>query len=324
MLKIYKIFLIPLLVVLIISNLSCDAPRLNPLDPLNPERKIYNIEGYVFSFALPRTPISNALIIWENENLATLSNNNGYFQLNIQKTNSGWLKVFHSDFKRDSFFITWNSNKVYKEFYLNQIPKLDSIEFYTILLNQYPNLQTTTLQIRVKVADRDNDIDSVYIENSSNNMRYHLIYNLQSKFFERNFNEFDLDIEDFSELIGINFNIIVKDIKGDFFKVGEEKINRVIKNEIILETPLNNDTVSTRPYLRWRRFIPGFKFYYIVEIYNNEFPPRIVWTKNNISMDSTAVQVDTDLSSGNYFWVIWSVDQFLNRARSKPGSFVVK
>lgn len=325
MLKIYKLtFHFAFLVTLALLNLSCDAPHLNPLDPQNPSKKSYTIEGYVYSFSLPRISIPNALVIWQNENKAVLTNSNGYFKIDVQNFTEGWLRVIQDGYKHDSVFVKWNSNNFYKEFFLNQIPKLDSIEFYSVLLNQYPNLQSTTLNLRVKISDRDNDVDSVYFENTSNNSRYQLSYNPQTKFYERTFDELDFNIDDFSELIGIKFNVLVKDFSGDLFKIGEEKLNRIIKNEITLEAPLNNDTVSSKPYLQWRRFIPGFKFSYSVEVFNDEFPPITIWKKENISMEETGIQIETDLPAGNYYWVVWCVDQFLNRARSKPGSFVVK
>ncbi len=325
MLKIYKlIFPLIISVTSALLNLSCDAPHLNPLDPQNPAKKSYSIEGYVYSFSLPRISISNALVIWQNENKAVITNSNGYFKIDIQNLSEGWLKVIQDGYKHDSVFVRWNSNNFYKEFFLNQIPRLDSIEFYSVLLNQYPNLQSTTLNLRVKIIDRDNDVDSVFIENSSNKSRYQLSYNPQTKFYERTFDELDFSVGDFSEIIGIKFNVLVKDFSGDLFKIGEEKLNRIIKNEITLEAPLNNDTVSSKPYLRWRRFIPGFKFSYSVEVFNDEFPPNTIWKKENISMEETGVQIETDLPAGNYYWVVWCVDQFLNRARSKPGSFVVK
>ncbi|NPV10838.1 MAG: hypothetical protein HPY57_03515 [Ignavibacteria bacterium] len=323
--KIYKfLFTINTIIIFSLLNFSCDAPHINPLDPQNPSKKSYSIEGYVYSYSLPRISIPNALVIWQNENKATLTNSNGYFKIDVSNLKDGWLKVIINGYKQDSVFVVWNSTKFYKEFFLNQIPVIDSIEFYSVLLNQYPNLQSTTLNIRVKISDRDNDIDSVLIENPLTKSKFSLIYNSQSRFYERTFDELDFNVDDFSEIIGLKFNIYVKDFSEDIFKVGEEKLNRIIKNEIILETPLNNDTVSSKPYLQWRRFNPGFKFSYSVEILNDEFPPRTIWSKDNISMEETGVQVDANLPAGNYFWVVWCVDQFLNRARSKPGSFVVK
>lgn len=309
---------------MIFIQYSCDAPRSNPLDPANPNSQLYQIEGYVYTFSLPRSPLNNALILWIPENKAVVTNSNGYFKIETTSKKNGYLVVKLDGFKSDSVYVTWNSTKVYNDFFLNQIPKLDSIEFYSVLLNHYPNIKNVSVVIRAKVSDKDNDIDSVFVRNQSLNSNLPLGYNLQSKFYEREFSEYDFGIEDFSELIGIKFDLIVKDIHKNEYQIGSEKLNRIIKDEIILESPVNYDSTSSNPLLIWRRFVPGFKFTYRVEVYNDEFPPAVVWSKNNLNMETTSITVDTNLPPGNYYWVIWCIDQFLNRARSKPASFRVK
>lgn len=310
-------------VLLSVVNLSCDAPHTNPLDPENPGTTKSIIEGHVYTFSLPRNPIPDALILWRPENKAVISNQTGYFKLEINNNKSGWLIVNLDGYKSDSIFIN-PSGKLYHDFFLNQVPVLDSVEFYSVLLNHYPSLKITTLNVRVKIMDKDNDIDSVFIYNSGYPDRLPLEYNVQSKFYEGTFNEFDFQVDDLADLIGKKFKIIIKDINGYEFVVGYESLNRIIKDEIILEGPLNSDTVSSKPTLRWRRFTPGFKFNYAVEIFNDAFPPVTIWKRNNINMDSTSINVDINLPSGNYFWVIWCIDEFLNRSRSKPASFIVE
>lgn len=311
-------------VLLLVINLSCDAPHTNPLDPENPSKSKSIIEGHVYSFSLPRNPIPDALILWRPENKAAISNQSGYFKLEIDNNQSGWLIVNLNGYKADSIYINNPAGKFYHDFFLNQIPFIDSVEFYSVLLNHYPSIKITTLNVRVKIMDKDNDIDSVLIYNSEYPNRLALEYNVQSKFYEGIFNEFDFQLDDLAELIGKKFKIIVKDMNGYEFFVGQESLNRIIKDEIILEAPLNNDTVSSKPTLRWRRFTPGFKFHYAVEIFNDAFPPVTIWKKNDIDMNSTSINVDFNLQPGNYFWVIWCVDKFLNQSRSKPASFIVK
>lgn len=313
-----------LLMIWFLLNSGCNAPHLNPLDPENPDRKLFQIEGNVYTFSLPRTALKDVFVFWEPDNIATITNSNGNFKIQTNNRKNGWLIVKLDGYKPESTYVNWNSTKFYTDFFLNQIPKLDSLEFFSVLLNHYPNLKDVNLIVRVKVTDKDNDVDSVFIQNASMNIRLSLDYNLQSKFYERQFSEFDFLIDDFSELIGVKFDIVVKDLSGQEYIIGQEKLNRIIKDEIILETPINNDSTSSRPVLIWRKFVPGFKFTYNIEVYNNEFPPAIVWHKKNVHMDSTSVTVETDLPPGNYYWVIWCIDQFLNRARSRPASFRVK
>ena len=321
--KKYNSYLIRLLFIFLLIW-GCDAPHSNPLDPLNKKSELLVISGYVYTFSLPRIPIQNAYIIWAPENKAFVSNSNGYFKINVERPVSGWLKVHHANFKTDSLYVDFNNKKLVYEFYLNQIPIVDSLELYTILLNQYPNLQTASLATRIKINDRDNDIDSVFIENSKDGKVYSLFYNTQTKFFERSFSEYDLDVEDLDELVGVKFRYVVKDLSKMKFVVAEDKINRIIKSEISLEYPVNYDTISNRPLLVWRRISPGFKHNYSVEILSSDFPPVVVWFKHNLDMESSSVQTDIPLQPGTYYWVVWCIDQFLNRARSKPATFVVK
>ncbi len=319
--KIKRFFFV--FVLMLVINLSCEAPHTNPLDPENPSASKGIIEGHVYTLSLPRNPIPDALIFWRPENKATISNQSGYFKLEISNNQSGWLIVNLNGYKSDSIYINNLTGKFYYDFFLNQIPVLDSMEFYSVLLNNYPNIQITTLNVRVKIMDKDNDVDSVFIYNSEYPNRFALEYNVQSKFYEGTFNEFDFQVDYLSDLIGKKFKIIVKDINGYEFVVGYESLNRIIKDEIILEAPLNKDTVSAKPTLRWRRFTPGFNFNYAVEIFNDAFPPVTIWKRNNINMDSTSINVDINLPPGNYFWVIWCIDEFLNQSRSKPASFIV-
>lgn len=320
--QILKVSLV--VIIILIVNLSCDAPHSNPFDPENPNKQFLKIEGYVYSFSLPRVSLQNALVLWLPENKAAITSENGYFKIETFSKKEGWLVVMLDGYRPESIFVNWYTDRFYKEFFLNQIPKLDSAEFYSVLINQYPNIQNVNLIVRAKIIDKDNDLDSVLIQNQSMNIRIPLNYNTQTKFFEGEFSEYDFGVDDLIELIGVQLDFIVKDINGFEFKIGDKKLNRIIKDEILLESPINYDSTSSKPLLIWRRFMPGFKFTYNVEIYDDKFPPAIVWSKSNISMDSTSIQVDSNLSSGNYFWVLWCVDQFLNRARSRPASFRVK
>jgi hypothetical protein len=61
-----------------------------------------------------------------------------------------------------------------------------------------------------------------------------------------------------------------------------------------------------------------------LEIYTNEVAPVLIWQEKNIPKDKTAHTVDDVLPAGNYFWVIWAIDTFGNRSRSKPATFIVQ
>jgi len=311
-------------VLFVLSNISCDAPRNNPLDPNNPNFVFASIEGTIQTFAVPRKAISEVLINWSGENKLVKTNASGYFKIENISPNNGWLTIQKDGYSTDSIYIDWKNKKNYSvQSFLNEIPKLDSLALFTTVLNQFPDIQTATLEVKVKVSDKDNDIDSVFIENHELGVKLDLVYNATSKMYEKIFNQADLNIDDIEEAVGLQFSILVKDLFSKSHTIGSDKLNRIIKQEIILDYPLNGDTVSNLPTLKWRRFTPGFDFTYTAEILTDDFPPATVWQKEKISADSIAVTITATLPSRGYFWVLWCVDKFSNKSRSKPASFRV-
>jgi hypothetical protein len=308
----------------IFLNNSCNAPRNNPLDPNNPNNAFVSIEGMIQTYAVPRKAVSDALVSWKIESRLVKTNSSGYFKIDNIHAKNGWLLIQKEGYSSDSFYIEWQYKKNYTvQSFLNEIPKLDSLLLFTTVLNQYPNIQTASLEVKVKVSDKDNDIDSVFIENSELSTKHSLTYNVTSKMYERILSQSDLNIDDIEQSIGLQFNIKVKDLFSRMHKIGSDKLNRLIKQEITLEYPLNGEIVQSMPILKWRRFTPGFDFTYTAEILTDDIPPATVWQKEKISSDSISVEVSTVLAPRGYFWVLWCIDKFSNKSRSKPASFKV-
>ena len=133
----------------------------------------------------------------------------------------------------------------------------------------------------------------------------------------------DLHITSIDIVIGKEFQINVFDSDAKKFIIGKSNIKRIIKEEITTTAPLGRDTINTpNPLLEWRKFTPGFEFRYLLEIYTSEVLPILVWQKE-ISSAEIQYLTDANLSSGDYFWVIWAIDEFENRTRSKPSSFII-
>ncbi len=318
------LFTLNFVVLAMLSINSCDAPRSNPLDPNNPNFAFVAIEGTIQTFSVPRKALSEVLINWRGENKFVKTNNSGYFKIENISPNSGWLTIQKEGYSSDSVFIDWKNKKNYMvQSFLNEIPKLDSLALFTTVLNQYPDIQTASLEVKAKVSDKDNDVDSVFLENSDLNVKLTLVYNATSKMYEKIFSQSELKIDDIEQAIGLKFSVIVKDLFNKIHSIGSDKLNRAIKQEIILEYPLNGESVTPSPTLKWRRFTPGFDFSYTAEILTDDIPPATFWQKEKISSDSISVEVSTTLPSRGYFWVLWCVDRFSNKARSKPASFRV-
>ncbi len=174
------------------------------------------------------------------------------------------------------------------------------------------------------ITDRDNDIDSVYVENLPLGIKKYLQFNVDERLYEKTWNLYDLNIQSAEQVVGHDFEIFVRDRFGHVISVGRDNVRRIIHEEVKFKSPSSYEVVSATPRLEWFHFDPGFPFQFDVEVYTDEISPERIWVKRGISADSTAVTVDASLPDNDYFWVIWCVDEFHNRSRSKPATFTVR
>ncbi len=318
----FKTLAIIILLLSVIS--SCDAPRDNPLDPRNPDNSITVLEGRIETVTVPRKVINNVSVVWQN-NLSVQSDESGYFKMeNIEREN-GWLFFRKNGFSSDSIFIDWRDReKISVNILLNSTPKLDNLILSSIVFNRYPNNQIYQLEVRAKISDDERDVDSVFIKNEKLNLLAPVFYNYNTDFYERTFSTAELNLKNIDEVIGKDLFIIVKDEAGKTFEAGSSNVKRIIKQEIVFDSPKNNETVAASPKLRWNRFTPGFAFEYKIQIFTNVVAPDLIFEKEKISSGEINYQVESGLPSGEYFWVIWAIDEFKNKCRSKPATFTVE
>lgn len=314
------------LIIIFLSVLSiiCDAPRKNPLDPENPLNIYHTIEGTVQTISLPSQPIPEVKILWPGQSTATLSNSEGKFIVETINPHNDWLYFEKEGYITDSTLIQWkNQKKISVDMLLNSLPLLDSLFVYSVILNRYPSLQNEQIVVETRITDNDNDIDTVFLEIPYIQYSVDLPFNVSSKWYQRTLTPFDLHIDNIEQLVGHYFQIHVKDIFDHHMLVGQSTITRIIRDEVIFLSPAGNDTTSTTPTLTWVTFEPGFSFTYSLQIFTSEITPQLVWEKYKIDSQLSSFVVDTVLLPGEYFWVIWAIDEFKNRTRSKPASFVV-
>jgi hypothetical protein len=320
--KKYKI--LSMLIPLILST-SCDAPRNNPLDPKNPDNSYYVIQGEVKTLSLPTQPVENVTVFCAAQALQTMTNAAGDFFLEILTAQDGWLHFNKSGYLPDSTYITWGQRrKIEIEKFLNSLPQLDSLLVYSVILNRYPTLQTEQIVVQGKISDRDNDIDSVRVAIDVISSTQPLAYNIIDKWYAYTFSVYDLGIAKVEQLVGYKFEIYVKDIFEHDINIGLGMVERIIRNEPLFQSPSGNEVTSSSPMLTWERFDPGFTFTYMVQIYTAEITPQLIWEWNKLDAEQTSYTVDIVLPPDEYFWVIWAIDEFGNRARSKPASFRVE
>ena len=306
---------------------SCDAPRHNPLDPDNPDNNLVEISGKVKTISSPFIPVNDVTVFWSDGNKLDQTDSNGDYQIENIAPNDGWLYFSKSGYLTDSMYVEWDQQKRQDlDIELNTSPQLDSLLIYSIIQNRYPNLQVLTLGIEAVITDPDNDIDTIYVENPDLSFKNFLLFDPNLHMYKRIFSMSDLGITDAEAVIGHEFKIIDKDIYHHRIFLDKMSIKRIIKEQVNLISPGSNDVVSSQPTLNWEPFIPGYSLTYDIEIYNTDnLEAELKWRKQGVSQSTSVLKVDKTLSaSPNYFWVIWCVDEFNNRSRSRPKSFEVE
>lgn len=305
--------------------LQCDAPRLNPLDPENPKSSLALIAGDVRTFSVPREAISGVEVQWTNDAFSVRSNSDGTFVMENLAPRDGWLFFEKPGFHHDSILVEWdNRRQVNIQRFLNAYPEIEGLQVFSVVTNKFPSIKEFTFSIRGTVTDRDNDIDTVYWRIPAFDVGGKLRFNAESQQYETDIDPLEQGLGN-EQVVGYDFDVVVLDKFDQLTVVGSDQIERVIKEEVTLLSPLNDIAVGSRPQLRWQRFDPGFFFVFEIEILRDvpgELPELY---RRYVDLQSTTENftIPDDMDEGSYFWSVWVADEFNNRARSRVGSFRV-
>jgi hypothetical protein len=300
---------------------ACNAPRNNPFDPQNPRSPYVALEGHVHTQSLPRAALGGAALFWKNGTRLVQTDTLGYFYFENLMPENDWLHIEKSGYKKDSVFVFWGGDKqIALDISLNAMPVMENLQISTEILHQYFSNQESRLVVKARISDRDNDVDSVFARSEKFGLRKALDYDVDDKTYVATLKLFDLKVDNLEELIGEDFLILVKDRAADEIVVGKSGVKRVIQNEIEFESPAGDQVVSPTPTFTWKRFRPGFSFTFTLEIFTFD---GLVFQKNGLPAESISYTMETPLAPGEYLWVVWCVDEFQNRSRSKPASFIV-
>lgn len=309
---------------------SCDANRLNPLDPQNPNYKKpdttkFKISGTIKTQAAPQLAISNVEIFWANDDKFLKSDENGNFTFKDLRPQNGWLVFEKNEYYKDSTFIEWDTLKsITSNKFLVTLPSVKDFSIYSEVLYNHSQNQFN-LGFSVEINDKDNRVDSVIIINQSLNIYKNLTEVLVNKFeIAGKISSFGLN--SLEQVIGRDFELVFIDNNLNRIVAGNSTLHRIIKDEIIFRSPINQEVVSSKPELKWKIFEPGFNFNYKIEIWTRETGSVKILEYENIPSDSVSFLVPDEISTvgiNDFNWVIWCIDEFNNKSRSKPASFIV-
>lgn len=280
--------------------------------------------GRVMSARMPPVPLDEVKVTWLPGNQYTYTNSGGYYRFENPPIGAGALLFERTGYKTLSAQVEWRGESMTQNVFMNAVPVVSGYQIYSIVENNYGPRRTYRMVVEALITDQENDIDSVYIACSALGIKEQLAYDVLSKKFHRSFSVLDLKLTSLNQVVGHDFTLHVVDQEGDDFALGNERVERVIADEIEIDSPINSQTVEKPFRVKWLPFAPGFPFTYSVEIYtDDDFTPDLVWQKEKIPADSLEQTIIADLPATEYVWMIWCIDEFQNRSRSKPGSFKI-
>jgi hypothetical protein len=279
------------------------------------------VKGSVKTISLPRTGIKNVRVYWKNQNLLVYTDTDGNYLLNNVNYENGWLTFDKDGYRSDSIFVQFGNQNVttLSDMFLNSIPLLESINISTTVIHRYTETRYR-LFVQAKIVDSESDVNLVRIRNDALGFDQQLIYNPSSGFYEINY---DFGQKNISLALGKDFIVTARD-NNNISTIGTARLTRVIDKEVVPKEPINSAVVGSSPTMIWERFSPGYNFNYRIEIYTATIPSELYWSKSNISSDDVRLVPDVTIPGGDYYWVIWCVDEFNNQSRSKEASFIVK
>jgi hypothetical protein len=214
--------------------------------------------------------------------------------------------------------------------YTGDLPKIINIDFYSCII--YREIKNIELILDVEIDDSKHPVNLLFLDSPLLIKKIILDYITEERKYHCKLTNEHLRIHSPDKVVGIEFQLGFIDQKNNQAILDNIEIRRIVKEEVTLINPAGGDTVSSKPLLEWRSDFDDIvnvsekkeleKIYcFYVEILTDEMVQ--VWSKDSLSIYSTSIEVDNELSPGIYKWVIWIIDHFQNRSRSRIKTFMV-
>lgn len=298
--------------------ISCDAERINPLDPNSP---LYRDEGTLIGSVRTRTgkPIPNVVVEVPSLDRYTATDFDGRYELTGLKSGEAMVFASLKNYSSDSGQVKIRILKVDTlDFVLDALPQFDHccVRTYNIIN------KNNHVELEASVSDGDGivDIDSVSCWIVDILDTFKLEYD--GGVYKKTILAKALPGETLESLIGKEFYFIAYDKAGQSVISNPAKMTRIIDEIPTLVEPVNFQVVDKHPALIWNKTLTSFPYTYKVEVMTTQL--GVIWTKEGFSPDDTTVVVDEELEADDYSWVVWIIDEYGNHSRSLIAGFKVK
>lgn len=323
-----KVLYLPILILLI--GCVSDAPRDNILDPQSKDYKTTaNITGFVTTYYQPYLALPHALLTIDSLNYFSMANDNGRYEFFDVPFGEYSLKCSYDNYRSDSITINVDSDNHEIYFRLNALPVIESATISSHHVSRwYPVDDYYYLNVSANANDLDgiNEIDSVKIEIPSIGFIDTLNTSGFNGTYQHTFFENQLPVQTIRSLEGVPIYFICWDRVGNSGKSAEHYIPRIVQDVPVLIAPTGLQIINTFPTeFSWEQVYLEYDFELKIEIYQINFG---IFSKireyKNILPNQTTFVVNQALPAGDYFWIIYIVDEFGDTSSSKEGAFRVQ
>lgn len=314
------VLIIGVLFAVIIVGCIGDAPRDNPLDPANG----IDISGKVLRL-VDNQPIKGALVSVQPIHRIAETDVNGEFHIPEVPRGTYILHCQAEGFAPDSVSLTVNQSTTW-DFHLNGLPRLVDVSLTTWHISRvFPIDDDFFVQVNVQADDPDNrnQVQNVWYEIPALGFADTLTEISLEKEFLGILRAPQAGVDSLDALIGKPFVLYVEDIFGDRTRRDNLFLTRIIKKTPTTVFPLGH-TVSVPFTMQWNPVRLPYPFTYTVEVFVDDFIVTRIAEISAIPSDSTRIPFTMNLDpTRQYFWVLYVVDEFGNRSRSKQSPFRV-
>lgn len=303
------------------------APRRHPLDPQGENFvDAGGVSVQATTFYAPKSGLADVTITITPGSFIGQTGNDGRVFIPDLATGQYEITGTKQGFASQSSTIdVVNGETIETSIALPGLPAFESIQTTSTHISRWwpPPEEQFQLVITTDITDPDGlaDIETVTLEIPALDAEYPLALQNEPGRYAVTLQENQLSLS-LATLVGRELFLRANDRAG--VTVVSDPLNLV---RVIEGTPLAIDPqglallASNTPRLRWESLPLNFPFSHSVEIVRvDNNVQNIIWTAQNISADSLAVNTAT-LPTGQYFWTVSVVDEFGNRSRSREAGF---
>ena len=205
-----------------------------------------------------------------------------------------------------------------------------SVSAVSIVTAQWSGADRLELEIAAAIADSDT-VSHVWWTIEDETDTWTLSGQGDGLHWFKRFRESDLPDGSLESLVGHALILHHVDRAGFISSGTPFGLARVIDRTPEWLSPLPDDTLDTpRPRLEWLDFAARYPFTYAIEIWHvpaaSPNQPQLLFQREAISADSTALSVDVDLIPAPLFlyWTVAAVDEFGDRSLSLESKFFIR